>query len=68
MKKAGCWIIGFGVESGNQEMLDKMKKGITIEQTEKAVRLCKKYKIKTYPKQANKLIEKDNRKWHLVVK
>ena len=27
-----------------------------------------KYKIKTYPKQANKLIEKDNRKWHLVVK
>ena len=48
MKKAGCWIIGFGVESGNQEMLDKMKKGITIEQTEKAVKSCKKYKIKTY--------------------
>jgi radical SAM superfamily enzyme YgiQ (UPF0313 family) len=48
MKKAGCWIIGFGVESGNQEMLDRMKKGITIEQAEKAVKLCKKYKIKTY--------------------
>jgi radical SAM superfamily enzyme YgiQ (UPF0313 family) len=48
MKKAGCWIIGFGVESGNQEMLDKMKKGITIEQTEEAVKLCKKHKIKTY--------------------
>ena len=48
MKKAGCWIVGFGVESGNQEMLDKMKKGITVEQTEVAVKLCRKYKIKTY--------------------
>jgi len=48
MKKAGCWIVGFGVESGNQGMLDKMKKGTTIEQTNKAVKLCKEYRIKTY--------------------
>jgi radical SAM superfamily enzyme YgiQ (UPF0313 family) len=48
MKKAGCWIVGFGVESGNQEMLDKMKKGITVEQAETAVKLCRKHKIKTY--------------------
>ncbi len=48
MKKAGCWIIGFGVESGNQGMLNKMKKGTTLEQSNKAIKLCKKFKIKTY--------------------
>jgi len=48
MKKAGCWIIGFGIESGNQEMLDKMKKRAKLEDAEKAIALCKKYGIKTY--------------------
>ncbi|NQT96042.1 MAG: radical SAM protein [Candidatus Omnitrophica bacterium] len=48
MKKAGCWIIGFGVESGNQAMLDKMKKNARIEDAINAVRLCKETGIKTY--------------------
>jgi radical SAM superfamily enzyme YgiQ (UPF0313 family) len=48
MKKAGCWIVGFGIESGNQEMLIKMKKRATLEQAENAVALCKKYGVKTY--------------------
>jgi anaerobic magnesium-protoporphyrin IX monomethyl ester cyclase len=48
MKKAGCWIIGFGIESGNQEMLDKMKKRAKLADAEKAIELCKKYGIKTY--------------------
>ncbi len=48
MKKSGCWMLGLGIESGNREILKKMKKGITLEQTEKAVRLCKKYKIKIF--------------------
>jgi radical SAM superfamily enzyme YgiQ (UPF0313 family) len=48
MKKAGCWIIGFGIESGNQEMLDKMKKRAKVADAEKAVALCKKYGIKSY--------------------
>ncbi|MFH1868837.1 MAG: radical SAM protein [Candidatus Omnitrophota bacterium] len=48
MKKAGCWIIGFGVESGNQMMLDKMKKKAKIEDALSAVRLCRKFGIKTY--------------------
>jgi len=37
MKKAGCWLISFGIESGNQEILDKARKGISIEDTKKAV-------------------------------
>jgi anaerobic magnesium-protoporphyrin IX monomethyl ester cyclase len=48
MKKAGCWIIGFGIESGNQDMLNKMKKRATLEQAENSIKLCKKYGIKTY--------------------
>lgn len=37
MKKAGCWLISFGIESGNQGILDKAKKGIRIEDTRRAV-------------------------------
>lgn len=48
MKKAGCWIVGFGIESGNQEMLNKMKKRAKLEDAEKAIALCKKYGVKTY--------------------
>lgn len=48
MKKAGCWIIGFGIESGNQESLDLMKKKARVEDALKAIALCKKHGIKTY--------------------
>jgi len=48
MKRAGCWIIGFGIESGNQDMLDKMKKRAKVEDAETAIALCKKFGIKTY--------------------
>ncbi len=41
MKKAGCWYIGFGIESGNQAILDLEKKDITLEQAQKAVKLTK---------------------------
>jgi len=47
MKKAGCDVIGFGIESGSQEILNKMKKGITLGQSRKAVALCHQYGIKT---------------------
>jgi len=36
--QAGCWMIGYGIESGSQEILNKMKKGTTIKQAKKAVR------------------------------
>ena len=42
MKQAGCYSITYGVESGNQEILNRMKKGITLEQVRKAIDLTKK--------------------------
>jgi radical SAM superfamily enzyme YgiQ (UPF0313 family) len=36
MKKAGCWNIFYGYESGNQQLLDNINKGITLEQIRNA--------------------------------
>ncbi|MFH0773965.1 MAG: radical SAM protein, partial [bacterium] len=33
MKKAGCHMIRFGVESGNQQILGSIQKGITLDET-----------------------------------
>ncbi|HAF96157.1 MAG TPA: hypothetical protein DER10_04645 [Elusimicrobia bacterium] len=46
-KKAGFWLIFYGVESGNQEMLDKMKKGITIREVKRAFELTHSVGLKT---------------------
>jgi radical SAM superfamily enzyme YgiQ (UPF0313 family) len=48
LKKAGVGTIMYGIESGNQEILDNLKKRITIEQIKKAVNLTKKNKINVY--------------------
>ena len=42
MKKAGVKAINFGIESGNQDVLDFYRKGITLEQVKKAVNLSNK--------------------------
>ena len=42
MKKAGVKSLEFGIESGNQEVLDYYNKKITLEQVEKSVKLSKK--------------------------
>ncbi len=42
MHKAGCRLIAFGIESGDQGILKTIKKGITLEQAERAVRAAKK--------------------------
>ena len=41
MRKAGCWMVSYGVESGDQGILDRSKKRITIEQVESAVRFAR---------------------------
>lgn len=48
MKKAGCYVIGFGAESGCQEILDKMGKNITLEQIEEAVNLCREFNMESF--------------------
>jgi len=37
MKKAGCYEVIYGLESGSQKMLDSMRKRVTVEQNRKAV-------------------------------
>jgi anaerobic magnesium-protoporphyrin IX monomethyl ester cyclase len=43
MAEAGCVLIGYGIESGSQRMLDFIKKKVTVEQAKRAIRLTKKY-------------------------
>jgi len=46
MKSAGCHSVSFGIESGNPEMLKRVKKGITIGQAKKAAIACQEAGIK----------------------
>ena len=45
MKKAGCKMIRLGVESGSQEVLNKIRKGLTLNQIEEGFRLVKRHGI-----------------------
>jgi radical SAM superfamily enzyme YgiQ (UPF0313 family) len=47
MKEAGCVSFWFGAESGTQQVLDAMKKGITPELTEKVIGWVREVGIKT---------------------
>ncbi len=38
MAEAGCWHVSYGVESGNQRVLDGIRKGLTLEQIRRAFR------------------------------
>jgi anaerobic magnesium-protoporphyrin IX monomethyl ester cyclase len=46
MKKAGCSMIAYGVESGNQKGLDYLNKGTKVEQIKKAFELTQQAGIK----------------------
>lgn len=40
---SGCILIGYGIESGSQKMLDTMRKQVTVEQARRAIKLTQKY-------------------------
>lgn len=48
MKKAGCHLIKFGAESGNQQVLDNVKKGITLDQSRNVFKWCRDAGINTH--------------------
>ena len=48
MKRAGCWLIAFGIESGSQTILDNVKKDAKVEQADLTINLCYKHGIKTW--------------------
>lgn len=48
IKQAGCIQVEFGVESGSQEVLDRMKKNIRVEDTVRAFELCRRYGIRSF--------------------
>ena len=41
MRETGCDSISFGVETGNEEMIKRIKKRITLDQVRRAVSLCR---------------------------
>ena len=43
MKEAGCIMLGYGIETGSQIMLDLIKKQVTVDQAKRAIRLTKKH-------------------------
>jgi len=45
MRQAGCVLIKYGAESGDPKILKRIKKNITVEQIENAVKLTKQAKI-----------------------
>lgn len=45
MRKAGCWALSLGVESGNQKTLDLLKKNVRVEQNREAINMAKKAKL-----------------------
>jgi radical SAM superfamily enzyme YgiQ (UPF0313 family) len=47
MKKAGCILLGLGIESYNQEVLTRIRKKTTVEQIDRAVEMVRNAGIKS---------------------
>jgi magnesium-protoporphyrin IX monomethyl ester (oxidative) cyclase len=48
MRRSGCHTIWFGVESGNQKILDNIRKNIKLAQVENAMKLAKRYSFENH--------------------
>jgi len=48
MKRAGCFAVGIGAESGSEDTLRMIKKNITKEQVRDAVNACKECGLQAY--------------------
>lgn len=46
MKEAGCYRVGYGIESGSQRILDNMGKKVTVAQAKEAVKLTRSVGLK----------------------
>jgi radical SAM superfamily enzyme YgiQ (UPF0313 family) len=47
LAELGCFRLWIGSESGSQRILDRMKRGVTIESVQRATKLCRDYGIKS---------------------
>jgi len=49
MKKTGCWMVMVGIESGNQQILDTIKKKFKLEQAKELCNWCKEAGLMVHP-------------------
>ena len=47
MKRAGCTLLGLGIESADQQILDNARKGCSVEDIERGVALCREVGLPT---------------------
>ncbi len=48
MKKAGCWLVAMGIESGSQKVLDNVKKDAKVETAASTVKMLNRVGLKTW--------------------
>lgn len=48
ISEVGCWAIEYGFESGNQDLLDRIEKGITLQQSRQVAQWTKELNIETF--------------------
>lgn len=49
LKDSGCWLVMFGVDSGNQEIIDIMERKFTLEEVEQVCDWCRGINLMVHP-------------------